>query len=370
MPKHRTLSLETLINTIDWYILQQYFGRLGNRGPQAWDAFNPDAMQFFLDDPKNAEVSGIINDDFQQVNDLGQDSTGLLFRACKKYDIEFGADEMPVKLAMRLFLNYPDAFDFAYSRYVLYNAASRLSIYPLPGVKNLKIGSVQIGAFREGIQRHFSQQAKGEQCIVRPFEDRGETVILIRHGTYIRTIPFWDGDQVSTNSFRPAIEDVLVYDPMGNQLQIRAALEKDRQAYLEYFAVCMAEDPTLAERARKEEVFTLVPLQEGTFSFSGNGPIFQIDLVRLKMKRYGVSNLVLDLKARDIQAAFRHDLGTLTMRGGVLLEARFRFHLRYPPQKPFRVTADIVPPSRITLAQKQGSKGVELYLTEQGVKLH
>jgi len=79
--------------------------------------------------------------------------------------------------------------------------------------------------------------------------------------------PFWNGDFVSVNSYRPALEDVLVYDPTKSQLNVKATLAKDRETYLRLFASDILGDEDIADEAIKDEVFTLAPLQEGKFNF-------------------------------------------------------------------------------------------------------
>lgn len=370
MGKHRTLSLEAFVKSISWEFFRRYFDKHVKKAPQEWVLINADAMQQFLDDPVNAEDAGNIQEDFQRINDIAQEGMNILVRTCQKYNIEIVPDENPAQLSMRLFLDYSEAFEFAWSRYLLYDSAARLSIYPLHNVESLVIGSTEIEAFQEGVQRWFAELAKGDKCRVRPYEDQGEIVILVRHGAYIRTVPFWEGDDVSFNSFRPAIEDVLVYDPTKSQLFIKSALAKDREQYLRLFASCIVGDERIADQAIKDEIFTLAPLQQGSFNFSGGGPIIKIDLVKIRMKLYGVSSPVIDLRARDIQDAFKHDLGSLTINSGVLTMARFHFHLRFPNHKLIKVTFEIEPPSRTNLAQKRYAQVIEEYLLEQGVKLH
>jgi hypothetical protein len=371
LSKHLSLSLEKFIQSISWNHFQQYFDKIKTRLPnKGWEFINADAMQHFLDDPENTEVAGIILEDFQRINDIGQEGMGILVRTCRKYDIIVASDETPLQLSMRLFLDHPFSFEFSWSRYLLYNTPSRLSIYPLPTVKILDINSTQIHAFKASVQQWFTELAKGDQCIVNSYEDQGETVILVRHGSYIRAVPFWEGNAISVNSYRPAIEDVLVHDPTKSQLFIKATLAKDRETYLRLFAFHIIGDASVADQAIKAEMFTLTPLQEGKFNFAGGGPITKIELVKVRMKLYGVSNPIIELRADDVPAAFQNDLGSLTLNSGTLNMARFCFHLCYPGRRAIKVTFEIDPPSRTDLTQKKYAQVIEDYLLQQGVKLH
>ncbi len=371
MTKHHTLSIETFVKSIDWELFNRYFKKLDSKSrPSAWSTLNSDSLLYFLDDPTNVESTGIINEDFQRINDIAKDATGTLVYACKKGGIAFTPNESPAQLSMRLFLDYPDIFDYAWSRYLLYDTSSRLSIYPLAGLNHVSIDEEKKEAFRESIQEWFADLAKGEQCIVNTHEDRGQLVILIRRGAYIKSVPFWNGSEISINSFRPAIEDVLVYDSERSELSIKASQRKEREEYLALFASKIAGDVSLAERAINDEVFSLAPLQDGTFNLNGSGQIIKVELTRVRMKLEGMSEADVDIKALDINNAFKYDMGAITLNSGKLLMARFCFHILIPPKKTKRISFFIEPPSRTDLAQNQYTEIIEQYLIEQGVKLH
>ena len=345
MAKHLFLSIDKFITSIPPDYLKHYFETIHKKLlNQGWEWINPDAVKYFLADPENADAAGIIMEDFQKINDLGQEGMNFLVQACQKNGVPIQPEETPLQLSMRLFLDHKYSFDFAWSRFLLYNAPAKLSIYPLNLNKELIIESQQIQAFEKSVQNWYTELAKGEQCIVKSYEDKGETVILVRHGSYIRNTPFWDGNEVSINSYRPAIEDVLSYDPAKSQLFVKATLAKDREEYLRLFASQIIGDESIADQAIKDVVFTLIPLQDESFNFAGEGPIAKIELVKVRMNLYGISNPVIELKADDILTAFQNDLGSLTLKSGILTMARFRFHLRFPGQKAIKVTFEINPP--------------------------
>lgn len=371
MSRHLTLSLEKFIDSISWDYFERYFDKKNAKLPSSgWEFINADAMKHYLSNPDKKEEAGIIQEDFQRINDIGQEGMGIIVRTCEKYSISIPNNENPLQTSMGLFLDHTIAFEFAWSRFLLYDTSARLSIYPLPKLNKIEIGPKKIQGFKNDVQQWFVEMAKGDQCTVDSYEDRGETVILIRHGSYIRAVPFWNGDFVSVNSYRPALEDVLVYDPTKSQLNVKATLAKDRETYLRLFASDILGDEDIADEAIKDEVFTLAPLQEGKFNFSGDGPITKIELVKVRMKFYGISNPVVELKADDVTTAFQYDLGSLTLNSGTLVLARFRFHLHYPGKREIKVTFEIDPPSRTDLAQKKHAQVIENYLLQQGVKLH
>ena len=374
MPKYKGLSLSRFVASILPETMQAYGERLsqifseGPVLPAGWELINGEALQHYMDQPENAEVAAVVRQDFQRVNSIADEGTPTLVRAYQKYGIALPGEETPEQLAMRLFLKHPDAFDFAWSRYLLYGSAARLSVHFMR-LGDLKISKEQLALFEYEVKRWFADQAKGEQCIVRQFEDCGEIVILIQHGTYMKAQPFWKDGEVSIVSLRPALEDVLVYEPDTSFLRIRALLPKDRDQYLSLFASSIAGDPSLCDPAVTGQVFTLAPVQDGSFDYGGAEYITGVELRRVKMRLYGSTKLVADLRSPDLLRSFRDDLPGLNVRSGDLLLVRLQFHLTYPNERPTTVTFTIEPPATTDLPERRHAEDILKYLDEQGVKL-
>lgn len=373
MPRHRGLSLDRFVRAVPPDLLERYTERVSEQAvsatpvPSGWQLLNPQALALFLNASENAEVAGVILDDFQRVNDIALDGAAILSRACRKYGLEMNG-LAPEGMAMSLFLDHRDAFDFAWSRYLLYGSASRLSVHPMP-LGPIRITTVQVSLLEEGVKAYFANQAKGEQCIVRQFEDDGQTVILIKHGTYVHTIPFWKGDEVRVTSLRPALEDVLVYEPDAGVLRVKAGLSKDREEYLRLFALCVGGDERLADAAVQGEVFSLEPIQNGSFDFSGEGPITKVRLRRVRMIIYGVTDLVADFRSPDVLRSFERDIPGFGVSSGLVTMARLCFHVHYPDERPTTVTFTIEPPATTDLAERRHADEIFRYLTRQGIRL-
>lgn len=373
MLKHGGLSLARFVEAIPPDLLNEYVGRLAQSAPPnatlpgGWQLLNAPALSLYLNVPENAEVAAIILEDFQRVNDIAQDGAGVLVRACIKYKVVLDS-QVPETMAMQLFLNYSEAFEFAWSRYLLYGSTARLSAHPLP-LGDLIVKPEQVTRFETGVRAWFASQAKGEQCLVKSFEDTGQSVVLIQHGTYVQTVAFWDRDQVKLTSFRPALEDVLLYEPDTQTLRIKAGLAKDRDEYVRLFAVCMGGNERLAEAALRGEVFSLSPIEQGEFDFNGDGPITKVELRRVRMTVYGVTNLIADFRSPDILQSFGRDLPGFGISSGVLTLARFRFYVHYPGERPTTVTFSVEPPSRTDLAERRYTDLILAYLRQQGIQL-
>jgi hypothetical protein len=270
---------------------------------------------------------------------------------------------------MRLFLDQREDFDCAWSLYLIYNNPSKLSVYRLPSPR-MEVTPEHIGHLQTELAGWFSGLAKGDACHVDWFVDGDDTVIRISRGSYLRNIACWQGDQVTFFRFRPATEDVIVYNPALSQLVIKASLPKDRAQYLSAFATCIAGDAHLAEAASEAPVFTLAPLQDGTFHFEGNGVVTGVSLVKVIAKlgdRYGT---VMELRSDNIMETLRRPpFKDLTLDAVELVAATFRFQLQPEGASQVSVTFEIEPPARTNLTQKQYADIIERYLAEQGVRL-
>lgn len=367
MPKHRGLTLKTFVRAMPWDLFDRYFQQLEvERKPTGWALINADAMKAFLDDSQNAEISGVILEDFRRVNDICGDGMSLLVRAYDRFGIDLAQNRSAQELSMRLFLEHREAFEFAWTRYLFFSSPSRLSHFRLQ-VDGLRIGDEQVARFKSDIEAWFAKLAKGDVCEVTRFEDAGDTIIRICRGSYMRTVACWEGDEIHFRVFRPADEDVLVYDPKESLLSIKARLAKDRDKYLQAFACCIVQDPTVAEVAAQRKVFSLAPLQDETFDFAGDETIRGIDLLKVRLALYAPGGPIIEVRSGDILGTLRHHIQGITLSSGELLLARFCFHLQPEGQRPASVTFEVEPPARTDLAQKRYADIIEHYLVEQGV---
>lgn len=370
MPKNRGLNLERFVESVPPDALDQYFARLPDDGrPEGWATINAAALAEWLDDPAQAERTALILKDFQKVNDLARGAAPSLYRACEQFGIPLVDEgEQPEGVALRLFVTAPEAFDFAWSQFLLYATGAKLSTFLLPKDKVL-LDDDRVASFSRAISGWLAGQAKGQQCRVRRFMDGDEAVILVQRGTYVQTVPFWNGDQIAMQSFRPAIEDVLVWEPEGF-LRIRSSLSGDRRAYLYHFAAQFAGDTALAEQAERTEIYSLVPLQDGSFHYRGFGNVVQVDLVKARLKLFGGRGTVIDIRSSDVLESMRSELrGRLSLESGTLTMARLRVHIRGASGRERTITFEIEPPGRTDLTEREDTDQVIAYLKQEGVML-
>lgn len=372
MSKNRGLQLIAFMNAVSPDLLARFFSQSAVRDAvQQWFHLNPQAFQAFCLIPENAEVVEPILHDFETIDSLCRDGAGLVFRAYARFNQPYNERLSPQELGMLLFLDFPEAFDFARSRYLLYGGGATLSVYSLAR-SNVSIGPVEAALFEGDVKGWFAAQAKGDNVIVQRFEDGGEVILLVQRGSLIQTRPFWEeaNGTIGISRIRPAIEDVIIFDPESSELRIKAAYPKDRANYLDLFCCHMAGDPELAERARSAQMFTLEPVRQGRFSYKGKGSVKLVELVGVRLQIGGASKLMVNLHADDMLKAFQHDLQNLSLQSGILVSATFRFHIQLPGQRATEpLTFSVTPPTGTNVGEKKHADIGLRYLRAQGVKL-
>lgn len=369
MPRHRSLSLATFVSSISPELFHQYFLQLKiEQPPTGWELINAEALQNFLDDSKNAAASAIIREDFRRINDLCGKGMSLVTRAYNYNGIFLSPDKSALELAMSLYLDHREVFDYAWSRYLLlYGSTSKLTFHHVKA-RDLKVQPENVEELKIDLSGWFAGLAKGDVCHVQYFEDHGQHIFLISRGSYLRTVAHWQGDQVAFTSFRPASEDVLMFDPSDCELTIKASLSKDRQHYLEAFSAIIAKNGNLADEAISTPLFSLAPLQNGSFNFIGNDEITAVTLVRIRMKLNRKHTPTFELRSDDIIDTLRSEFN-LGINDGEIAAVDLRFNIKCDGERPAQVTVEVEPPSRTDLAQKRYTDIIERYLFEQKVKL-
>ncbi|HEX77107.1 MAG TPA: hypothetical protein G4O03_01650 [Dehalococcoidia bacterium] len=372
MPRHRSLTLKkfiTAINDTDPGLVERYFLQLipKEKLPPYLMIMHYDYVRHLLEGLEDERLRGTIYEDLRRINDIGEKAMGTLVRTTKRFGIETNQNEKPQALAMRLFLDHPEAFDYAWAWYCYYYSTSKISQHRID-CQGFSIDVDKLDAFKEEVRSFFSDLAKGEECRVSHYEEDNEVVILVAHGSYIRTVARWEGREIKIESFRPAYEDILLYDKTRSLLCIKATLDKDREQYIKSFTNAILANPALAESPNRDKVYTLRPLQDGTFSWDGNEHITSIIPLEARLKLRGSTEPVVEIRSKDLRRTFEDDLEGLDLASGELVYMKFRFTIEVE-DKVEKITFIIAPPDVTDLAKKKHADIISAYLKENGVQL-
>lgn len=228
-------------------------------------------------------------------------------------------------MAMRVFLDHKEAFDCAYAWYCYYRASSKMNHHRMPGyfdVTKQKLGSLQAEA-----KDWFRERAKGTECDAKHYDEEGQAVFLIKHGSYVRTVAYWKKNKIEIVSFRPANEDILFYNKETEVLSVKASLLKDRNQYIKSFSGCIVGDDSLADSEDRDTIYTLRPLLDGSFNWDGNEDVKRVLLTEIKLRLPGNTDAVINISSKDPRKTLAEDVADIRLDSGELKYARFRFIL-------------------------------------------
>ena len=200
MPRHRSLTLRKFVEAIEHTLIERYFTeKLRDAKLPIHIIMNIEAVEAFMADPRNVEAKGLVQEDFRKINDICEKAQSVLIRAYRHYGIHRD-DRLTLQgLALKLFLDHPEAFDYAYAWYCYFHASTKMSHHRIPG--DFSLTKKKLDSFLEKTKRWFKDLAKGDECIITHYDEEDSTVILIKHGNYVRTIAYWEEDRIEVRSF-------------------------------------------------------------------------------------------------------------------------------------------------------------------------
>lgn len=371
MAKHLTLNLQKFLKAVPIHLFTRFLDeQQGDDKPDLrWEPMNIDALTAFMEAPENELVVGVIEEQFKRINDIAAKTTGVLVSAYREFGLSYDDECTPQEMSMRLFLDEPKAFEYAWSQYLLYSFSSGLSQFRFPAGE-LAVSEAEENEMRQFLTGYFHNQKKGSHCHVSVFPDANGIIVLISRGSYLKTVTQWQGGEVTLTTFRPASEDIVVYEQSESRLSVKCGVRKDRAVYVEAFARYVAHDEALGAAALKDRIYALDRIQDGTFNYDGDGIVTRVFLreAHLEMLAFGDAELVI--RSSDVVRTITEDLPGISLKSGELFKVKLAFQFRYDDAKdPEEVIFEIAPPGTTDLTRKQHVKTIEKYLRDQGVKL-
>ena len=327
MPRHRGLTLKKLVKAIGAGLMERYFTEKVPEDIELPHRIIMDlpAVEEFMADPRNVEAKGWVQQDLRKINDICDKGKNLLVRAYKYFEIEWKEGCTPESMAMRLFLDHKEAFDYAYTWYCYYRASSKMSHHNMPGDFNVTEGKLDV--FRAEVRDWFKGLAKGTECMVTHYNEEDKAVFLIKHGSYVRTVAYWKEDKIEITSFRPANEDLFFYNKEIEVLSVKASLQKDREQYIRSFSRCIMGDESLADSEGRDTIYTLKPLQDGSFNWDGNENVKRVILTEVRLKLQGDTEPVIKVSSKDVRKTLAQDFSDVGLDTCELTYVHFRFIL-------------------------------------------
>ncbi|ABK44584.1 conserved hypothetical protein [Magnetococcus marinus MC-1] len=177
-------------------------------------------------------------------------------------------------------------------------------------------------ALERDLDDWFDTKKRGRGCRVMMF-DRGNRVdFVVRHGkVYKRDSAVKRGESTSV-FYRPGCHDLLVYDPIHNELSVRAETPQERAKYAELLGQHLFDNP---DHFCVSEKYSLTPLLEGDRSVLTCSDMDGLDWVKLchvTFQEPGEMEDVEEKRGKDLFESFARK-GYEFPEGSHLLTAKF-----------------------------------------------
>ncbi len=274
----------------------------------------------------------------------------------------------PLSILLKIYLSHPKVYEIIQDLYLIYNS-SKVQTFWIKSDHFTITQSAQ-RQFEAENRAYFEKQGKGHEQIVHWYNEQDELLILIKHGSYERVETCWQEDNKTTDLlFRPVRQDTLRYLLKEHRLIIGARWPNDQQHYFDLFNKLFMGGQMLDLHDSSHWEYTLEPIRQGAFNFSGEGRIQRVVLRRAALLYYSFG------KQNRITLSGPGILETIDkeMKNGLanfeLKEVSLEFYIRLN-SKTRRVSFSINPPNKTDLNGKPFESIIDDYLKKYGVKLH
>lgn len=366
VPKHRDLNLRKFVAQIPPDLMARYLTSLaGDRTPGDWATLNGDALLYWLEEPENDALKGLVDYDFKRVNDIATFGEGPLLEAYRYYRLPLDQNATNEALSLELYLSYPEAWGKVWSRFLMSSLSGKASHYRLPA-KAIELSSELCRAFESDVRKGHAARAMGNLAKVHPYDDAGQVLLYVERGQRMRATAHWEGADVSFMAYRPAVEDVLTYSGATGEVKVKATLASDIADYVRLFSRHFLSDDAAGLAAMLQPTFDLEPFQTGTFDYRGGKHFAQVALVGAKFRPRGQARATVLVSSADVLMTLR--MMNISLLSTELLAVRLSFKLPKKALLP-SVTFEIAPPVKTDLPDNRYADLINEYLAQNGVRL-
>jgi hypothetical protein len=74
---------------------------------------------------------------------------------------------------------------------------------------------------KRDIEEYYLENGKSEQCRIRKYDDDEKYFTLIARGDFMKTMMIFQDGDIQIRSFRPAKEDILIFNKKSKVLSIK-----------------------------------------------------------------------------------------------------------------------------------------------------
>ncbi len=367
MIKHRSFTLDKFFKAVDGQIRNQYFTKKNLTVPTGM-TFDNDTFDNFwngIEESKRVEYE----EELQCINDTAEQARDCLEQACQQFSIQKQENETAETTAMRVFLHSEDAFLLAFDAYLYYVLSEKLSHHKFQNV-TVNFGDGKLDQFKPVVEKFFKDCGKSDHCAIRQRTDGEKVILLIARGDYMKTHLIFDEakKKPEITSFRPAKEDMLVYDKRNNVLSmcLSGRSDDEKKKYLEVFGATFLGVMQIDDSILNNSLVVLDPIKNRTFNYGGNEHIEAVKLTEVSAKLSG-GFLRIALKSNDLNNIQGYGIGP--DGSAEFLSVKLKFLIKRDGKKSKAMMVEIRPPESSKIPQKREKQIIEAYLKDQGVFL-
>jgi len=364
MKYHRSHNFDKFIKVAKADFLRQYF-KMRNHDIPASQEIAPDLVHKLLDSIAKEDDRLDIEDELLCLNDIS-DRTDILEATEDQFKIKIEDNDAAETRALRIFLHKdPEAFEQAYDHYLCIVRGERINYYPLPS-DTFNFNDSTLNQFKAEMQKYLKERHKTDNCYIRDRVYQGKHYILIARGDSPKTVHELEGKKLKPRVYRPAKEDILVYNKEASVFGINSGVKgkAEKEFYLKTFA-----KHVLGQASINNEVFSpdsklidLKPLLKQDF-YVKNDDIADIKLTELFVIHYSTVPTDIILKSDDILQSLK-DL-PFSIGKNQIVSARVDFFFK---GKKRSVPVQMTSRGCAQIKHRKESKIIEDYLREKKVR--
>lgn len=368
MAKHRpSFKLEKFLKAVDSGLRAEYFKKHNLNFP-ADTNLNDDGFNDFwetLAEDKQVEIE----EELHCINDIADEARDCLEQACQQFSIQKQDDETSETTAMRVFLKGEDAFSLAFDSYLYFVLSEKSSHHKFQN-GTAKFTDAPMNKFKTAVEAYFKECGKSDHCAIRHRVDGKKHILLIARGDFMKTHLVFDDQQGKTDirSFRPAKEDMLVYNTANKVLSVSLSSrsDDDKKKYLETFGGAFLGLTQIDDGTLNNSLVDIDPIKRRTFDFNGNDQIESVNLIEVNAK---VGNGAMRLIIKSNNLADTKGYGIGPDGPADFVSAKLKFFIKRDGKKSKGYLVEIRPPENSKIPQRKEKQIIEAYLREQGVLL-
>lgn len=289
----------------------------------------------------------------------------------KGLPVSLADNATPEELALRVWLQAPALLAQKYSEQRFGRLTAFVYYEKDPNCFKFGPGSAgsrgHEGALVSHLDGWFARNGRGDETVlIEKYDMGGDECYLIRHGdTFLRS-PKIEKRKVEMLHYRPAKDDVVIYNLERDELRINAKTKGERELYRRAFGIYLH---GFENYFRETKTYSLDPLRDlGAEALECHDipGVNKVVLTQLEME-LGKNNQCETRKADDVLACSWSGApkGLVVPKGAKLKEAAFIIYVE-AMAKPIEVR--IKPPNMIRLGKNGGLPCVHQWMRKRGFK--